>query len=238
MQLRPETEAADDEYQAFLRATGLSSEKLVRARMEEGFPEVNLDEYSGVIVGGGPSNVSDPEDKKPGYQKDFEEKLTGLLAKITQQDYPYFGECYGLSALARFLDEGSVSKEKYGETVSALTVTLTQDGQNDPLLRGISGSFRAFGGHKESCQRVPKGTVLLASSEKCPVHMVRYKRNVYGSQFHPELDSYGLEVRINTYKHAGYFPPEDAERMIELGHKETVTVPAEILRRFVSKYQR
>src|ERR1700741_4017146 len=103
LQLRPEDVTSDDEYEAFLRATGLTGEQLVRVRMDREFSDVNLDDYSAVIVGGGPSNVSSPVDEKYDYQKAFEPKLKKLVREIIDRDFPYFGECYGLGILANVL---------------------------------------------------------------------------------------------------------------------------------------
>lgn len=237
LQLRPEDAAADDELAAFMRFGGLSEHEIHRVRMEqESIPDVDLLDYSGVIVGGGPSNVSDPEDKKSQMQQRFESQLHQLLGKIIEADFPYLGACYGLGFLAKHLG-GEVAKGRYSEGVGAVTVSLTEAAANDPLTAGLPDSFRAFGGHKESVQAVPPGAVLLAGSEACPVHLIRVKSNVYGIQFHTELDTAGLVVRINTYKHAGYFPPEDADALIEAARKEDVTEPSKILRRFIDCYR-
>lgn len=236
LQLRPEVKAADEEYASFIRSTGLTEKQLMRIRMDEGMPDINIDGYSGVIVGGGPCNVSDPDEEKYDYQRRFEPKLKKLIREIIDRDYPYFGACYGLGILGDVLG-GRVGRERYSENVEALAITLGKDAQSDALLQGMPVSFRAFAGHKESCQELPPNSILLASSATCPIHMIRTGSNVYATQFHPELDSYGLEVRINVYKNAGYFPPEDAEKLIEMGHQEVITVPPELLRRFVTRYQ-
>src|SRR5438270_365463 len=78
----------------------------------------------------------------------------------------------------------------------------------DPLTQGMPSKFQAFTGHKEACQSLPRNTVLLASSEQCPVHMLRYKNNIYATQFHPEADKEGWEIRLRAYKYKGYFKPE------------------------------
>ena len=58
---RPEDEAADDEYAAIMRMTALAEHELHRVRMEAGpLPPIDLDHYSGVLVGGSPYNSSDP----------------------------------------------------------------------------------------------------------------------------------------------------------------------------------
>ncbi|MFC4372809.1 glutamine amidotransferase [Nocardia halotolerans] len=235
LQLRPERAAADDEYAAILRAADLAAAEVVRVQMDRGLPEVDLDEFGAVIVGGGPSNVSAPEHEKYEYQRRFEPPLRRLVAEIVDRDLPYFGACYGLGILAEVLG-GEVGTERYGEAVGASTIVLT-DGVDDPLLTDIPRSFRAFVGHKEACQDVPPGAVLLAGSTGCPVQMIRVRRNVYATQFHPELDSNGLAVRIETYRHAGYFDPSEADMLAELGRRETVPVPRELLRRFAVGYR-
>lgn len=235
LQLRPEKSAADDEYTAILRAAELDADRMVRIQMDRDFPDVELDDYSAVIVGGGPSNVSKPEEQKYDYQRKFEPKLKKVVAEIARRDFPYLGACYGLSILADVLG-GTVSEERYGETAGAQTIELTESGSDDPLLLDLPQSFRAFVGHKEACQAVPPGAVLLAESSGCPVQMIRVGDHVYATQFHPELDGDGLALRIETYRHAGYFDPAEADYLIALGHKESVPVPGEILRRFIVRY--
>lgn len=235
LQLRPEHSAADDEYRAVQRISGLAPDRLVRIRMDRELPDLALDDFAGVLVGGGPSNVSNPDAAKYDYQRQFEPILRTLVAEIVRRDFPYLGACYGLGILADVLG-GRVSRERYAETAGAQTIELTAAARTDPLLRGLPRSFRAFVGHKESCQDVPPGAVLLAGSPGCPVQMVRVGDHVYATQFHPELDGDGLALRIETYRHAGYFDPDEADDLIALGHRETITAPGEILRRFVARY--
>jgi GMP synthase (glutamine-hydrolysing) len=236
LQLRPEDEASNDEFAAFLRFGGLDEADVQRVRMErDGVPAVQLDDFSGVIVGGGPSNVSEDEAKKPPAQISYEASLHTLLDEIIRRDFPYFGACYGLGILAHHIG-GVVSKEHYSESVQATTIMLTDAAKNDPLTENLPDSFRAFAGHKESCQDVPPGATLLASSENCPVHMIRYLQNIYAAQFHAELDVEGIILRINTYRHAGYFPPEDADMLINAARQEDVTIPGIIFKRFIARY--
>lgn len=237
LQLRANDAAAQGEFDAFLRYGGLTSDQVVRIRMEsDELPEIDLDAYSGVIVGGGPWNVSDSEEKKSERQKLAEAWLTDLITQIIAKDMPYLGACYGLGSLNRAAG-ATVSKDQYGEPVSAVTIDLTDEGQKDPLLDGFPTSFRAIVGHKEACQNLPEGAVHLASSSTCPLQMYRIGSNVYATQFHPELDLEGIHVRIDVYKHAGYFPPEDAEDLKKTFEGEEITVPTQLLKRFVEKYK-
>jgi GMP synthase (glutamine-hydrolysing) len=237
LQLRPEDEAADGEFAAFLAAGGLGAHEVRRIRMErEAIPELDVRDYAAIVVGGGPSDVCTPLEQQSPEQQRFEPELHGLLDQVMAYDHPYFGACYGLGILAQHLG-GRVSKERYGESVEAVTIRLTAEAASDPLTAGLPLEFRAFAGHKEACQEVPPGAVLLGSSAACPVHMVRVKQNIYATQFHPELDGPGIVMRINIYKDAGYFPPADADRLTRSALKEQVTVPEEIFRRFVERYR-
>ncbi|MGV9666303.1 glutamine amidotransferase [Nocardia niigatensis] len=236
LQLRPEQAASDQEYEAILYAGGLSAADVVRVEMNRGMPDLDLEDHWAVIVGGGPSNLSYPEAKKYDYQRVFEPELKKLLMEIVRRDFPYLGACYGLSVLADALG-GRVGTEGYAETPGATTIELTDDAAKDPLMQGLPDTFRAFVGHKESCQDVPPGSVLLAQSAACPVQAVRVGENVYATQFHPELDGRGLALRIEIYRHEGYFDPSEADYLTALGHRERITVPQEFLRRFVTRYR-
>ena len=84
--------------------------------------------------------------------------------------------------------------------------------------------------------KLPGHAVLLASSAGCPVQAFRVGGNVYATQFHPELDVAGLCTRIEVYKHAGYFEPDEADGIMARAARSNVTWPPAILRGFVRRY--
>ena len=238
LQLRPETEASDDEYQAILDKGGLDQSQAVRIRLDQQqIPQsLDLQDYAGVIVGGGPGCVSDPEAEKPAMEKQIEDAIMGLMPRITQDDIPYMGCCYGIGILAHHLG-ATVNKEQYSEEVGAVECTLTPDGSQDPLLKGLPDRFMAFVGHKEAVQHLPDGCEHLLASGPCPFQMIRYKSNVYATQFHPEADSEVFETRIRVYKNKGYFPPSKADELIDFCHQQDVEVPGQILKNFIDRYE-
>ncbi len=237
LQLRPIDLASDDEFSAFLHYGGLKAHEVHRVRMEkERIPEINLNDYSGIIIGGGPSNVSDDEEKKPDYQKRFEEELYRLLDKVFEEDFPILGNCYGIGALLKH-QGGEVSKEKYSEDIGALEIELTKEGKDDELLTGLPDKFVAYGGHKESCQKLPSSATILARSDNCPVQMLRFGKNMYATQFHTELNTVGIILRINIYKDHGYFLPEEIATVIKNTKNYHVTFPFMILSQFIQKYK-
>ncbi|SPF76418.1 GMP synthase [glutamine-hydrolyzing] [Aliiroseovarius pelagivivens] len=239
LQLRPETDASDDEFQAFLSKGGLSADQVHRIRLDqERIPDtLDLTAYSGVIVGGGPGCVSDAPDKKSAIEAKIEAECLSLMPEITTRDIPFLGCCYGIGILGHHLKPGAISKDQFGEPVSASPCRLTDEGRDDPLLKGIPDAFEAFVGHKEAMQQLPEGCTQLVTSAPCPFQMIRFGQNVYATQFHPEADAHGFETRIGIYKHHGYFPPEEAEALVDMVHAANVHAPAQILRNFVDRYR-
>jgi len=233
--IRAEDAAADNEYESFLTLAGLGEGELRRVRLEQRpLGGVDLDDWSGIIVGGGPFNFSDPEELKTPVQRRVEADLSGLLDRVVSTDFPFLGACYGIGALGRH--QGAVIDRRYAEPVGAVEVTLTPAGRRDPLLGELPAAFQAFTGHKEAVSQLPGHAVLLASSAACPVQAFRVGGNVYATQFHPELDVAGLNTRIEVYKHAGYFDPDEADEIRARAASSNITWPPAIMRGFVRRY--
>lgn len=234
---RAEDDAADEEYEAFLRFGNLEPDQLHRVRLEAGpLPRIDLTDYSGIIVSGSPFNASDPDSSKSDLQLRVESELGTLLDDVVEQDFPFLGACYGVGTLGRH--QGGTVDRQFGEAIGAVEIKLTGEGRQDPLLEDVPDSFTAFVGHREAVSVLPPNAVNLAGSSSCPVQMFRIKENLYATQFHPELDVPGLLTRITVYRHAGYFPPEEADAVKASVRGTDVSVPPLILRNFVRRYAR
>ena len=235
LQSRSEDEASDDEYQAFLKFSGLKPAELTRLRLDTGVrPQVALDDYAGVLMGGGAANFAYDDTQKSPEQREFEAYILPLIRRIVAADTPFLGACLGVGALVTAL--GGRTSFDYSEAVGAVDIRLTPEAKTDPLLAGMPAEFRGFVGHKEGVVEPPSRCVVLARSNTC-VQMLRVGRNVYATQFHPELDADGLALRINIYKHAGYFAPSEAQTLIDIVRREHVTEPVKILQQFIKRYQ-
>jgi GMP synthase (glutamine-hydrolysing) len=236
LQLRPEDETSDSEYRAILKYGGLEASDTVRMRIEtSGIPEsLNLADYSAVIVGGSPFDISTPAAEKSAIQCKVEQDFVRLFDEIVAQDFPFLGACSGNGLLGSYL--GAPISRKYGEAVGCVSLQLTEAGFGDPLLVGLPGSIDVLLGHKEACDEVPEGSVLLMTGEACPVQMFRVGRNVYATQFHPEGDAEGFTTRIHVYKHHGYFQPHEADSLIAVVEGAQTPHAQAILRRFVERY--
>jgi len=237
LQLRPEDDASDGEFEAFLKKGGLDNTRVHRVRLErDPLPQsLDLEAYCGVIVGGGPGCVSDDPALKPPDEARAEAAILGLMPEIADRDVPFLGCCYGIGILAHHLG-GEVSKDRFGEPVGPVTCQVTSDGVADPLLAGLPKVFDTFVGHKEAVQALPPETTHLMASGPCPFQMIRHKANVYATQFHPEADGAVFADRIRIYKDRGYFEPQEADALAAACLAASVEVPGEILKRFVSRF--
>lgn len=237
LSIRAEDDAAEEEFEAMLRFSGLDRAHLRRIRLEaEPLPPIDLDNHSGIILGGGPFNASDPASEKSPTQVRVERDLAALLDEVVARDFPFLGCCYGIGTLGSH--RGGVVDRTYAEPIGPVTVSLNEAGRADPLFARMPVSFEAFVGHKEALTVLPPDAVLLASSPTCPVQAFRVGTRVYATQFHPELDVPGLCTRIDAYKHHGYFEPHEAQTLKELARTARVVHPPEVLRRFVELFPR
>lgn len=227
--VRPEEAAADDEYAAFARFTGLGTDLRRHAVDREPFTADPRD-YAGIIIGGSPFNVSDAT--KSTQQQRVEADLDRVVDIALAERIPLLGACYGLGLIARH--EGGVVDHEFGEQIAAVPVSLTDAGQTDPVFGGLPAVFSAIVGHKEAVSTPPAEGVVLASSPGAPIQAMRVGPAAYATQFHPELDADGLLVRMTTYRDAGYFDPPEAEAILALARATDVTHPPQVLRRFVA----
>ncbi|MDU0348907.1 glutamine amidotransferase [Actinomyces sp. MRS3W] len=235
--VRADDEPADAEYEAFLLRTGLDESTLVRHRLEaEPMPDLDLADWSGIIVGGSPFNTSTPVERKSPVQLRVESELDELVSRLLEEDFPFLGACYGLGLLTRH--EGGVVDGTYKEEVSYPQVELTAAGREDPLCAGIPAAFPAFVAHTEAVAVAPPGGVVLASAATCPVQVLRVRTNLYATQFHPELDGDYLAHRLAFYAGHGYFDDERLPQIQDEVRAQDVSDSWKVLSNFVGRYAR
>ncbi len=237
LQLRPEDDTSDNEFEAILKYGELSADDTVRMRIERsGIPDLSLDDYSAVLVGGSPFDISTPPHDKSAIQLKIERDFMRLFDQIIPLDFPFLGACSGCGLLGSYLK--SPISGRYRESVGCPTVRLTEAGRAEPLLEGFPEQIDVLCGHKEACDELPRGATLLLRGEACPVQMFRVGENVYATQFHPEADREGFEVRVRAYRDHGYFPAAEADALVASLRGKEAPYGHEILRRFVARHLR
>ncbi len=136
----------------------------------------------GIILSGGPSSV-------------YEKNAPTIDRKIFSLGIPILGICYGLQ-LCSHLEGGKVipGKKEYGPAqlkIKNLKLKITQN---------LSEGFVVWMSHGDEVIRLPKGFEVFGSTEHVPFAFVGdLKRNIYGVQFHPEVEhtEFGLQVLKN-----------------------------------------
>jgi len=236
LQLRPEDATSDSEYACFLKYGGLRAENTCRMRIEQyGIPgNLELDDYSAIIVGGSPFDISTPENLKAPVQKKLEADFNRLLQQIVSRDFPFLGACSGNGLLGNYL--GTRISTRYAEAVGCVSLDITEAGRSDKLLRGFPAQIDVLLGHKEAVDTTPRGATLLITGRDCPVQMFRVGEHVYATQFHPEGDAEEFALRIDTYRNHGYFEPQEAEAIKRRVSRKSTPYAQAILRRFVESY--
>ena len=141
--------------------------------------EPGLEGYDGLIVLGGPMNV-DEVDKHPNLEREV-----NSISQAIESGMPVLGICLGSQLIAKAL--GARVYKNMEKEIGWYDLSPTDEGRRDPLLSHFSGTEKIFQWHGDTFD-VPEGAVLLASSPLCMNQAFRYGDNVYGLQFHLEVD--------------------------------------------------
>ncbi len=125
----------------------------------------------GIILSGGPSSVRD--DNAPQTE-----------AELWDLGLPILGICYGLQLTTVTLggQVGGGSHREYG-------LAKVERTEASPLLNDIpEESWQVWMSHGDHVETLPDGFKVIAKSQSCPVAAVEGSNQVYGVQFHPEVN--------------------------------------------------
>lgn len=134
--------------------------------------------FRAIIVLGGAMGVHDTAEHP------FLDGVKRFIREAVEAHVPLLGICLGGQLLADVLG-ARVTSGACGEKGS-LTVSLTPEGERDPLFAGVCRTFATFQWHNDTFA-IPRGGVLLASSPVCTAQAFRAGETAYGLQFHPEV---------------------------------------------------
>jgi GMP synthase (glutamine-hydrolysing) len=133
-------------------------------------PGADLSPYQGFILSGSPCGDNIVAHHLPYFNW------------ISHMEKPVLGICAGHHIIGA-LYGATLVRDSQGE-VGESTVTLLQE---DPLFVGLGREIVVAQAHHDAIT-LPDKFMLLASSEKCPVQVMKHQtRPVYSTQFHPEI---------------------------------------------------
>ncbi len=141
----------------------------------------------GIILSGGPASV-------------YEKNAPTIDKKIFSLGIPILGICYGLQLCSR-LEGGKVipGKKEYGPAQLKINPSASS-GSKLKITQNLSESFVVWMSHGDEVIKLPKGFKSFGSTEHVPFAFVGdLKRNIYGVQFHPEVEhtEFGLQILRN-----------------------------------------
>jgi len=233
--VRPQQGAAAAEYESFRSAMRLDEQSLERWDLVAApLPTDAVERWRGVVVGGSPFNVTDPESTKTDVQRRLEADLARLAREAAAGAVAALFTCFGIGIATRALG-GEVTRA-YPEDTGPTTVSLTDEAASDPLFGGLADTFSALTAHKEGTGRVPEGAVLLATNDACPVQAYRVGDRLYATQFHPEPTGRAFTERMAVYRDDGYFAASDYDAIAARVLAASLTEPTRILRAFATSF--
>jgi GMP synthase (glutamine-hydrolysing) len=194
--------------------------ELVRPDRGEGLPDHRL--RAGLVVLGGPMGVHD--DAIPWLTAE-----RTLIGAMVHEGKPVLGVCLGAQQLAVVL--GAEVSTGAAPEIGLGQVELTPAGRRDPVLGPEYGglgapAIRCVHWHHDTFS-LPEGAVHLAATRAFPHQAFRWGDNVYGLQFHIEVDA-GLAEGWRSRLPAGV--TLDGPRLVEVE-----TIGRRLLRRFIDR---
>jgi GMP synthase (glutamine-hydrolysing) len=111
--------------------------------------------------------------------------LKDWIITARYSNIPVLGICFGHQIIAEALG-GKVEKSPNGIAEGAVSLTLTTEGKNDPLFKGLGNILDSYASHAYSVSKLPFDAKLLATSNGGMVEAFSVEK-IYGVQFHPEF---------------------------------------------------
>jgi GMP synthase (glutamine-hydrolysing) len=165
-----------------LRAAGFRIRYVNFSRQPDALPDISR--YQGLVVLGGPMNC-DQSDRYPHLHREID-----TIQAAIASGKPVLGICLGSQLIARAL--GARVRKNPVKEIGWYDLYPTAAGRADPLFRRLGDHQKIFQWHGDTFD-LPDHAQLLASSPDCRNQAFRYGDNVYGLQFHLEVDAPMIE---------------------------------------------
>lgn len=155
------------------------------SRGNPGVPS-DLDGVEGVVIMGGPQNVTDAG-QYPWMQAELE-----FIRRAHVAELPLVGICLGAQLIAQALG-GSVGF-RGTPSLGFDAFHLNTTGQTETIFAGIAWNHPQFFSCEQEVQKAPAGAAVLGSTKSSPIAAFRVGLRTFGFLFHPECDLEGLKA--------------------------------------------
>jgi len=206
VQFRRNQDSCEQEQAAFVREGGIYADiefvNALNAAIDWHEPSALMAQYHGMILGGSGDFDFDGGRTEADIARQqsyhFLEQLRPLFQYLFDNDTPTLGICYGHQLLGAFAG-AQVRSDVTQKKTRSHPVKLLIDKNDYFLFADLPDTFYAQYGHKDSLDRVPEGAILLMQGgDQCKVSALRYKNNIYTTQFHPELTLEDMLARMHA----------------------------------------
>ena len=127
------------------------------------------------------------------------DRTCDFLRELHERDLPTFASCWGFQAMSLAMG-GQVVKDPARAELGTHELRLSEEGRRDPLFGPLGELFHGQMGHEDRVLRPPADAILLASSQSIEYQAYRFSgKQIYCTQFHPELDRKHLLERLKVY---------------------------------------
>lgn len=119
---------------------------------------------------------------------------TRWIEDAIKKEIPLLGICLGGQLIAQTL--GAKVQPHHTPELGWTRIQFTEAAKRDPLLNFSPEEQYISEWHYDTFD-IPQGAELLCSSDACENQAFRYGSNVYGFQFHPEVDDRLIETWLS-----------------------------------------
>jgi GMP synthase-like glutamine amidotransferase len=164
------------------------SYQYIKLYEEEEIP--NLNDYSAIIILGGPMNVYE-ERKYP-----FLKKENSSIKEALKINKPMLGICLGAQIIARAA--GAKVYPAKRKEIGWFTIDLTVEGRDDTVFKGLERQLSVFQWHGDTFD-MPTESKKLATSNLIPNQAFSIGETTYALQFHLEVTKQMISEWVNRY---------------------------------------
>ena len=190
-----------------LRRRGFRIRYVNFTRSPQAQPEVSR--YNGLVVLGGPMNV-DEHVRYPHLRTEI-----AAINEALRLDIPILGICLGAQLLAAAL--GATVRPHTVREIGWYALYPTPAAREDRLLGHFDGSQPVFQWHAYTFD-LPRGAVLLASTDSCIHQAFRFGSRAYGLQFHLEADEALVRRWLSVPAYQAEVAPDHMETILRDTH--------------------
>ena len=138
------------------------------------------EDISSIIITGSDAMVTE--------EKAWMKVTAAWLRKISSKEIPILGICFGHQLLAYAFD-GRVDYHFKGPEYGQREIRIVGDVSIDPIFHAFPKEFVGYVAHYQSIFKLPNKAEVFAASDFEPSHGVRFGKNIWGVQFHPEFNA-------------------------------------------------